>query len=176
MKYSDLMIDIETLATSANAYVLSIGAVAFNKDTHEIDAGVHFALAPNEQRRAVSFSTVKWWLAQGKAAQEAAFAGSTPTTLALRQLGAYIGQNCTSKCRVWANGPQFDLVILRSLCDDFNFQPPWHYRQERDFRTFTEGRDVTLAVPRVGEAHNALDDAIWQAKAVQYVSGPQQTS
>lgn len=167
-RYKDVMIDIETLSTSPNAYVLSIGAVAFNRDGENIDAGIHLSLAPNEQRRAVTFSTVKWWTQQSKAAIDAAFAGQTPTKLALRQLRAYIDQKCEGRPRVWANSPSFDLTILRSLCEDFAEECPWGYRQERDFRTVMDGRDWTLAVPRSGEAHNALDDAITQAKALQW--------
>lgn len=78
------------------------------------------------------------------------------------------------KCvEVWANPPQFDLIILRHLFDECGVKCPWHYRVERDFRTLKGHAhqlniDYQPAYANI-DKHDALSDAIAQARAVQII-------
>ena len=168
MKYTDLMIDLETLDTRPTAHILTVGVTGFNKDTGEVDGGMHIPMVL-DQGRSISAHTVKWWTEQSEAARKRAFEPDKFSGLAnagemVHALASYINDNCVKKVRVWANGPAFDLAILRNLCEQHGFQAPWHYRQERDFRTYME--DFKGEMPPNTLAHDALADAIWQAKAI----------
>lgn len=168
MKHTDLMIDLETLDVRPTAHILTVGVVAFGKDTGEVDIGLHIPMVL-DQGRTISPHTVKWWMEQSEEARKRAFAPDPHQGLAnpgemVHALASYINDWCTKKARVWANSPSFDLAILRNLCEQYGFQVPWHYRQERDFRTFMDGYDGPR--PQNTLAHDALADAIWQAKAV----------
>jgi len=167
--FSDVMIDIETLATSDKALVLSIGAVAFGAYEGGIDEGIHIALDPKGQpMREINADTVRWWMAQDPATRARAFTGTVGPAEALGMLAGYI-RGKAKGALVWANGPQFDLVILRSLARDCDGMITWHYRDERDFRTLASVARGFDAVPPAKNTtkHDALADAMWQAEAVQ---------
>lgn len=165
VKYTDTMIDLETLDVVPSALILTIGAVAFNRDTGEMDEGVHISVELDQPGRTISPSTVQWWMKQSKEAQERAFDGErTVIGGALHALDVYIYGMLAKKGRVWANAPTFDLAILRNAYGSLGSAPAWHYRQERCFRTYMEGFEGKM--PPNTLAHDALADAIWQARAV----------
>jgi hypothetical protein len=165
MNISDkhVMIDIETLDTTPTAHILSIGAVPFTFGG-SVGEGIHIRMAPTDQRgRTVSIRTVQWWMAQSAAAREAAFGAGLGLSDGLRNLAHWI--HSEKPVGVWSHGPQFDLVILRNAFESYSIQCPWHYRIERDVRTYMMDKEWLVA--REGEAHNAPDDAIFQAKVLQ---------
>jgi len=168
-----MMIDLETMGTRVDAPVLSIGAVMFEPSTGELGDEFYVAIDPESAllHGKLSGSTLKWWMAQSDAARKAAMAGSVSAGNALADLESfYIGQGW-SDIRVWGNGATFDISILEAQYYSWrgNKGAPWGFRNVRDCRTINE-----LAVGLVGDtprpatnvAHNALDDAIYQAKWV----------
>jgi len=166
----DLMIDIETLGTGSNAVVVSIGAVLFDRDTGEIGPKFSKNLAYQDQLtvgRKVTESTIGWWMSQSNEARCNSFMKVSHSTKdALLDFKEFIESNVSDDCRPWGNGPSFDLVILESLFDDFDIKHPWHFRHVRCLRTFKDliynGKDLV----REGVYHDALDDAVHQAKIV----------
>src|SRR5690606_5722085 len=71
---------------------------------------------------------------------------------------------------MWGNGADFDNIILGSLFEDYGYTKPWAtYSNNRCFRTMNNlVKNRTFVDPgRHGVHHNALDDAITQAKQLQ---------
>jgi hypothetical protein len=129
--------------------------------------------------------TDQWWASQSEAAQ-AAFTKPDPIDLLLA-MHFFVEWLRTQelaagavRLMVWAHGSGFDLPMLRVILHKLGWEKmPWHYQAERDTRTlFMMGH---LAAPdlfnqrigsfNTGTQHNALDDAITQAKQVQFAYG-----
>lgn len=163
-----LMIDIETLSTRPNAVVLSIGAVVFNEDTI-LDR--FYATVNNDYQltagRYVCIETVNWWNKQPPEVKSSAFAKNPESPIfTLCTFKTFIDRNSVSE--IWANGPDFDCVILNSLFRDFEFcENLLDFRKYRCFRTLKKliPLDATEIAPNIS-AHNALSDAAWQANYV----------
>lgn len=161
------MIDLETLGISPKAPIISIGACFF--DT-EIRQTYYRILDVEEQitsrKRFADGSTIKWWMGQEKAAQKVFKEGALPTKQVLTEFRAWILQIAKKNAKPWGNGSNFDITLMESIFEDYDLKNPWSFRNIRDLRTFKSevynGKGMALE----GTAHNALDDAIYQAKLV----------
>jgi len=70
----DIMIDLETLGTTADSVILSIGAVRFNLDTSCVFDGLgdtfyQVITIDDQSKRHISGYTLAWWMGQSKASQ-----------------------------------------------------------------------------------------------------------
>lgn len=167
-----IMLDLETLGKAAGCAVWSIGAVAFDEDNVQVGSGFHCYLDLNPQRRfglTIDPSTVIWWMEQKQEAQQAMVAGSKRAihpAIALRDFGIWYRENGGEE--LWGNGSDFDLPILGAICDAFSITKPWAYNAGRCCRTIFKlihRRMGDFGTPNV-LAHDALQDAIYQAKEV----------
>lgn len=152
-------IDIETLDTKPSALVLSIGLCVFNKDgiTHTLYRELQIQCQISEGRT-ISESTLKFWLEQGQKFNDLIFSDEKAfITLAISDLNKYLDQDTL----IWANSPDFDLVILEDLAKTYNIGFNWNFRNFRDFRTIRQC--LAPDEPRPKPTHNALQDAIDQA-------------
>ena len=68
-----LMIDLETLATTPEAAVLTIGACKFDPRGNTIADTFYERIDVDSQDRDINPSTIEWWSKQDKAIQEDAF-------------------------------------------------------------------------------------------------------
>ncbi|AUR87947.1 ribonuclease H-like domain protein [Vibrio phage 1.106.O._10N.286.51.F7] len=170
-----VMLDIETLGTGVNSVILSIGACYFNPDTGDLGESFHVhvdAKSCCDHGLNVDISTVLWWLSQDSSSQSKITDGqskSIPLTDALNKLSQFISLHKETK--VWGNGPTFDNAIIGNAYQSVNIKCPWEFRNERDVRTVVDlGRKVGFNpkydMPFSGVRHDALDDAIHQAKYV----------
>lgn len=153
------MIDIETLGTSADAMVLQIGACEFDPITHQIGAKMKLNLYADEQKdRKIDFDTVRWWMEQDRVIAPEVF-NKPDTTI---QVAKDMLKDFTKDADcIWANPPQFDLVILQSLLG----VALWSHRKEHCFRTMKHIHDPygRMKPPSNTAKHDALADAVWQA-------------
>lgn len=177
-----IMLDLETLDSCPTAVVLSIGAVAF--DPYSTALGDRFYVeltddiaAQQSRGRTISGGTVKWWMQQDVLATQV-FA--TPpmegvervdTFDALDRFGRFVAANGDDEVELWGNGADFDNIVLGSLYDAFGVRKPWSYRRNRCYRTMKNlGIGPRKAqIMHEGVAHNALDDAITQARHLQEI-------
>ena len=176
---TDIMIDLETLNTTPDAAILTIGAVKFDPFGSELkepkmdsfyvkvdlDSCDRIGLTTNDD-------TIAWWANQSKEAQEAAFdpEGRIQIEDAFQQLYKF----CWGAKRVWSNGSVFDIVICENVFKRINKAIPWQYWQVRDVRTaFDLG--INPQRPPV-TAHHALEDAWNQAVGIQNVYNTLRTS
>lgn len=164
----DLMIDCETLATTADAVILSIGAVKFNLETGEIDNEGFYASISVESNlaweRRIEESTLLWWLKQEAAAQQVFFEPKESLDSALQMLSDFIGGQ---EYRVWSNGADFDLPMIAHAYSKCGLELPWKYFNSRCYRTYKnlpQAKDVRAKTQ--GVKHNALADALTQAETV----------
>jgi hypothetical protein len=179
MANTDVMIDLETLATSTDAAILTIGAVKFDpfgKDIEEpamesfyvrvdLDSCHDLGLVTND-------ATIAWWSNQSKEAQDEAFGDGN--RIHIRDAFEQLYKFCWGAKRVWSNGVGFDIIICEHVFKKLNKAVPWSFWQTRDVRTaFDLGIDPKR--PPV-TAHHALQDAWNQAVGIQNVYGVLRTS
>ena len=179
MANTDLMIDLETLATSPDASILTIGAVKFDPFGDDVknpkcekfycrvdlDSCDALGLVTND-------ATVEWWANQSKEAQAAAFDPTNRIQIedAFQQLYKF----CWGAKRVWSNGACFDIVICEHVFRKVGRAIPWKFWEVRDVRTaFDLG--INPQRPPV-TAHHALEDAWNQAVGIQNVYNTLRTS
>ena len=172
MAKTDVMIDLETLATSPDAAILTIGAVKFdpfgldveftNDDKFYVKVDLDSC---NNLNLTVSEDTINWWATQSKDAKEEAFSqvGRIPIEDAFIDLYKF----CWGASRVWSNGAAFDVVICETIFKRIHKAIPWNFWQVRDVRTMFD-LGINPERPAV-TAHNALADAEAQARGVQKV-------
>ena len=163
-----VMIDLETLSTRKDAAIISIGLAAF--DDEFVIETAHARIKMSEVFGHIDPATVKWWSEQGDAARHAAFSGEDTQTRAISIVRDFFDRHQPTE--VWANSPSFDCVILRSWWDGQPRTPlgkyPISYRTERDVRTMLQyAKALKIPLPVWdGTAHNAMDDACNQARAI----------
>lgn len=168
-----IMIDLETLGKRPGCIISSIGAVVFDPHSDWIGDTLHTHIdwADSELRGfKADVDTVKWWLKQDDAAASALVAGQDDASLvasALDGLCNFIA-GAGNEPDIWCNGASFDFPILAAYYDHFHWTLPWQYWQERDLRTL-KGLNKGARIERAGVHHNALDDAIHQARLVQHI-------
>jgi len=176
---TDIMIDLETLATSTDAAILTIGAVKFDpfgKDIEEPDMDSFYVKVDldscHDLGLAVSDDTVAWWANQSKEAQEEAF--GTDNRVHIKDAFDQLYKFCWGAKRVWSNGSGFDIVICETVFKRLQKACPWNFWQTRDCRTaFDLG--INPNRPPVLQ-HHALQDAWNQAVGIQNVYTTLRTS
>ena len=166
----DIMLDLETLSTRPDATVLTFGACKFNPYKQEdIDKGIYFRINVDEQitlGRDVDDSTVEWWGKQAEDVREEALGDGDRITL--EQFTKELNRFIVGAKNIWAQGPVFDIVILENLYRQLGLPCPWQFWQIRDSRTLLSTHGDPREKNKVG-LHNALEDAVSQAQAVQHV-------
>jgi hypothetical protein len=189
MREIHLMIDIETLGTSPNAHILSIGVLAFS-----VDGPIEWErwdIIPNSCKGFdISPETVLWWLEQSETARNGVIYG-VPDRPKQHIRSALIGLcgfvrkwSCDSeKVFIWANSPSFDIVIIENAMKKFDIKPPWIYRHLMDLRTLKRtwenmGGTIPDFTGKTREylgasssEHDPIYDCIIQSFAVSHVWG-----
>lgn len=169
---SHIMIDLETLGTDDNAVVTSIGAVAFDEDSVDTEAGFTCNLNIQQQLdvgRKITRDTLLFWLKQAPETLRATLSGAASVKGALTGLSRWVeSRYAPYKVCVWGKGPSFDMTILKSLYRDFEIKPFWNFWNERCVRTALMLPEVAAVKQQPGfVVHCALDDAVYQALQVQ---------
>ncbi|HBU5902002.1 TPA: 3'-5' exoribonuclease [Klebsiella quasipneumoniae subsp. quasipneumoniae] len=176
--YVHVMVDLETMGKKHNAPIVAIGAVVFDPVTGSIGESFYKVVCLESSVNwgaVIDPSTVIWWLKQSSEARSAIVNDDAiPLLDALLQFREFVSDNVaggSKKAQVWGNGASFDNSILRSSYDCIAEDYPWEYWNDRDVRTMVElGHAISYepqkAIPFEGERHNALADAIHQARYV----------
>lgn len=172
MALTDVMIDLETLATSPDAAILTIGAVKFDPfgdDFNEPNCEKFYVKVDLDSCDRIGLvtheDTIAWWANQSKEAQDEAFSetGRIDIVDAMNQLYKF----CWGAKRVWSHGASFDVVICEHIFKKIGKAVPWSFWQVRCTRTlFDIGINPTR--PPVLK-HHALEDAWNQTVGVQNV-------
>ncbi len=171
----ELMIDIETLATVADAVVTEIGAVMFDGVSGEILEEFSYECDVDGQLkdgRRVSASTLKWYqdnqlAISGLDADEALSLGNV-----ISLLNEWVTTYCEREqvdqqsLKVWAKGGM-DCAVLDHAGAEMGYELPWRYGRVRDLRSVIEESDVELE--KVHVPHEGLADCKIQVKQLMAV-------
>jgi hypothetical protein len=164
------MLDLETLGTRPGCVILTLGAVKFDPySLQEPGPGIYFRVDVDEQTalgREVQEDTLAWWISQADDIREEALGEQDRVSLdtLYRDLNRFlVGAN-----NIWAQGPLFDFAILENLYRQMGWPTPWQYWQIRDSRTLFGVHGDPRVKGKAG-LHNALEDCVSQATAVQQI-------
>lgn len=168
--FYDIMVDLETLGLPPTGAVVSIGAVFFDLHTQtlgpEYHATIHLGSAMADGGT-VDPGTIMFWLGQPDAARNALRFNTRHIHAVLDEFSDWIKQTCRHEdVRPWGNGASFDLTLLNSAYKRAGRKTPWHFANERCFRTIRNMYPQIEYNPddKGVAAHNALEDAKFQAR------------
>jgi hypothetical protein len=156
---NQLMIDLETLATTPNAVITEIGAVPFDIETGETGTPLHIRLDPWEQiaeGRAVCPATIRWHINQktdlrGTAGME--------YSRDLRRSLVRLSTLTQAAKEIWIWGADFDRPILENAFRQYTVESLfWAHWQTRDARTLW--KSVFREQKPAPRHHDALADAL----------------
>ena len=166
---TNIMLDLETLGTKSDSAILSIGAAAFNEDSiineFYTTINVHSCV---ENGLKMYPDTVCWWANQSDVTKKGIFDSTITLSAALSDFSLWVRSmevSMLDSVRMWGNGEDFDNVVLREAYLKVGTPPsriPWHFRNNMSYRTL-KNLLPHVEIKRVGEHHNALDDAKSQA-------------
>ena len=165
----DVMLDLETLGTRPGCVILTLGAVKFDPFSNTLGDGLYVRPDVDEQLargREAQEETMAWWMTQAEDVREEALGteGRIPVESMYRQLNRFlVGTN-----NIWCQGPAFDMVILEDLYRQYGWPTPWQFWQISDSRTLFKVHGDPREKNKAG-LHNALEDCISQAQAVQTI-------
>lgn len=174
----DVSIDLETLGIGNDAMILSIGAVKFDPRTGEFGEPFYALIDTLDTKHgggSIDISTVHWWMNQSEEARNALFSPDMNDTRinlfqALAELQTFLGWDGEkTEVTLWARGNK-DEAWLESAYKGLGLAVPFQYWQWKDQRTFCS--DFKPFLPNRDErsvAHDALDDAAYQAECVMAV-------
>jgi|688.fasta_scaffold01802_18 hypothetical protein len=172
LRNNDIMIDIETLGTSHNSVIATIGAMKFNRRDRlkpmeemksfyqriDIDSCSSKGMTTEEV-------TVQWWQNQDEKSRDEIYnqTDRVPIEQALNELSDFIGNG---NVFIWAQGPHFDCTILENAYKQCNLNLPWKFWNVRDCRTILDVCNVRLKDIPGEYPHHSLYDCYKQIIAV----------
>jgi hypothetical protein len=169
---NDIMIDIESLDTTPNCVILTIGAVRFDPRGEGVVERLELRPTIEDQteihNRSINEDTLRWWSTQSPAALEEALGDTGRTPFA--ECMATLYKFCWNRRAVWSNGASFDCVVMESAWRQTSTMPnpiPWPFWSIRDTRTLYEIAGVSLKDGGHSTSHKAVEDAERQAIVVQ---------
>lgn len=163
-----VMLDLETMGTGPSAAIVAIGAVAFSLeaegcmgDTFYRTVDLDSAVRCGGQ---IDAGTVTWWMKQSDQARAALAVNPVHITQALSEFAEWVTfRKRAGSVKLWGNGAAFDNVILASAYRNAGLSVPWEHWDDRCYRTI-KALHPSLKMQRTGTHHNALDDAVSQAR------------
>lgn len=166
---SHIMIDIESLDTSPDCVILTIGAVLFDPKGFGVIEKLELRPTIEEQteiyNRSINEDTLRWWSEQSPEALEEAM-GDTGR-ISFKEAMETLYKFCWNRRAVWSNGASFDIVVMESAWRNLDMRIPWPYYTVRDTRTLYEIAGVSLKDGGHVTSHRAVEDAERQAIVVQ---------
>lgn len=166
-----IMVDLETFATTADATILSIGAVRFDLEGTIIGDEAFYRSVSIDQNRRVSNDTVAWWMKQARSAQSVFHEKKVSLAEALMEFHTWVIGTGGYDNYMWSNGADFDLPMLAHALTQNQLSIPWKHWNSRCMRTYKNlpGAKAVAVPEKIGVDHNALADAYNQAQHLQAI-------
>jgi hypothetical protein len=163
------MLDLETWGVLPGSALRSVGACGFDPLTGEIgetfyrnitDASCQSLGLTKDPR------TVRWWAEQSEAAKRGLEDNQCPIGDALIDFASWWKR--INGVQIYGHGANFDPVLLQAAYEAAMLDVPWHFWNVRCSRTILAAANRKPLREGFGKGvhHNALDDAVAQAKAV----------
>ena len=166
IRFTDVMVDIETLDTEPTAVILSIGAVPFHIVTGEMGDYYYSKCNVSMQIRdghTISTETLAWWIKNDHETLLEYLNGGEWVRRAVEGLIDFIEEQCNEDACIWANSPSFDLVKLKNALGN-----PWPFGfwNERDVRTLINLRPEIAKMFKTPVSHHPVEDCENQIRQV----------
>ena len=155
---NNIMLDLETMGTSADAAIIAVGAVRFDTEVTDRFYKVVDLQSSVDAGLTISASTVMWWMQQSDEARAKFKAPGEPLTDVLLSFSEWVGEDAD----MWGNGADFDNTILSTAYRLTDIQQPWKFWRNKCYRTI-KGLYPNIKLERTGIYHCAVDDAESQA-------------
>lgn len=158
-----VMLDLETLGTGSNSAIISIGACTFDPETQLIGSTFHAIVDRTsclDLGCTMDTSTIEWWEKQSTQARAASY--DYKDGLSVNAALLAFSDWCPG-VEVWGNGSDFDNAMLAELYRKADLPLPWKFYNNRCYRTL-KNQFPEVLMSRHGTHHNAVDDAVSQAK------------
>lgn len=176
----NVMIDLETGATTPNAVVFAVGLVVFNdhkvepiEELRDRAIVMYPEIGPqNILPRILATETLAWHAKEPNRAEMLSKYLDENSAITVDQVFDKFEDTIKPKAKVWANSPSFDLAILRHWAKQVGRELPFKFYQELDFRTLKHlAREYGIQLPKADEelAHTADYDAAFQAHCTQHI-------
>ena len=150
LKHLDITFDLETCSLAANAAVIQVAAVAWDRSSSRAEFGhtpVPFFEAKVDLRSCVmdgfdfDQETVKWWAEKPAALRQVMASGNCyPIQEVFQQFLQWMDEakvlTGASSLSLWAQGADMDIAILRHVCRFYHLALPVSFHDFRDARTF----------------------------------------
>lgn len=166
------MLDTESMGTEPDAALVAIGAVLFDENSGQLGdkfyRPIHLATSVAAGFK-IEPAAVLFWLGQPDAARNAILFNVLPMRDVMIEFSEWVlARVPRDQVMVWGCSPAFDCIKTEAHCKAAGVTVPWVYYNERCYRTIRERNRVVEEDERVG-LHNALDDAIHQARHLQKI-------
>lgn len=168
----DVMVDIETTGTDPeHTAILQIAAVVFDLEKKEIDVEHMFSrclwMAP---RRFWQEDTRQWWARQKQEVLDGIMDAAEDPGTVMRAFHTWTldaQARAFTDLRFWAKPTSFDYPFVASYFSQHDLMNPFDFRLARDLNTWIDAkgqnpREFWKTIEPVGDAHNALNDVIYQ--------------
>lgn len=166
-----IMLDLETWGTRPGSALRSVGAVEFHPNDHTVGPTFYRNIDKESCLLAgltVDTETLAWWAKQSPESVAALENDQQPLNKVVSEFNDWVRGRPAGPRYVWCHGANFDEPLWSAACRAVMAPVPWKYWDTRCTRTLFALKDFDMrAIHREGIAHNALDDAIHQAKCVQ---------
>lgn len=151
----NITFDLETCSLCPTAAVMSIGAVAWNADAEvnpftdgfsgdycfyrHVDLRSSFVDGFSFDKK-----TSDWWTTQKDDAKRSLLEYDEmplrPIDIVIEEFFRFItsvqAENSAKEVKLWSQGSDFDIAILRNICRKYDMEIPVRYNNFRDHRTF----------------------------------------
>jgi DNA polymerase III epsilon subunit-like protein len=167
---NNVMVDLETLGVRPGSIILSIGAVEFSEE----GLGKKFysiidQASCRDAGLTVDQYTLDWWDKQNGPAKQV-LKDTLPCAMkrapslkdVLSSFSLFIKE--AKFPAMWGNGSDFDNTQLAAAYSSVGIQMPFSFRDNRCYRTLRALFPEVKTDNDEGIHHNALDDAVYQAK------------
>lgn len=172
--FPDYMIDFETGGLNCDQCpAIQIAAVQFNLQEQTIGGMFKASILEDQPRRRWDAGTQRFWENLPDIYQNIV-SRAEPSRDVFEKLVAWVGEDGLGPYtrRFWAKPTHFDWGFLNSYLADLDLPQPFHFREACDVNSYIRGRGhwdgkaFWDQIEPVGEAHDALNDCLYQIRGL----------
>lgn len=155
-----ICVDIETLGTSPDTVILSIGACVWNLDSNTVSDCYYSEIKSTQFKRTTDADTLEWWKIQRELGTHFPDGKESLRTV----LGDFCAWTAKHVGPIYSNGTDFDITILTHALKQEDYLIPWAYYAVRDYRTLRQLFPHVKAPQANSKKHHAMYDAIYETQ------------